>query len=99
MTWIRKNEPGADSLGHVWPEAGSVVEMPAEQAADLLSIQGAGFTEAEAPAKPAKRSKATTPAPDDGKAGDDETGAQSSADGSDDDQDGETDDDENDDDS
>ena len=86
MTWIRKNEPGADSLGHVWPEAGSVVEMPAEQAADLLSIQGAGFTEAEAPAKPARKPKATTPAPDAGKAGADGSDDDAETEGQDDDE-------------
>lgn len=42
---LRKEFPGSDSFGHVWPEAGAVVEVDDEHGRHLLRIQDAGFSE------------------------------------------------------
>jgi hypothetical protein len=44
MPHIRKALAGSDSYGHQWPEAGAVVEVTAEQAAELLAIPDGGFS-------------------------------------------------------
>jgi hypothetical protein len=44
MPLIRKDRAGNDSLGHTWPEDGSVVDMPHEEAEELLAIPDGGFT-------------------------------------------------------
>lgn len=49
MVWVKKNRAGSDSLGHVWPEDGAIVEVSAADAAKLLSIPDGGFSEAPAP--------------------------------------------------
>lgn len=41
---VRKALAGADSYGNTWPEDGSVVSVPYEQALDLIAIKDAGFT-------------------------------------------------------
>ena len=53
---VRK-ESGGTTITHrrvqyEWPEDGSVIEVPPEFGADLLSIRGGGFSEAPEP-KPA----------------------------------------------
>lgn len=42
---LRKEQAGSDSFGHVWETDGAVVEVPEEQAHQLLRIQDAGFSE------------------------------------------------------
>ena len=42
---LRKEQAGSDSFGHVWETDGAVVEVPEEQARQLLRIQDAGFSE------------------------------------------------------
>ncbi|MFE2832166.1 hypothetical protein ACFXI6_14130 [Streptomyces mirabilis] len=44
MPLIRKDRAGNDSFGHSWPEDGAVVEMPHEEAEELLAIPDGGFT-------------------------------------------------------
>ncbi|MFD9564348.1 hypothetical protein [Streptomyces sp. NPDC059994] len=44
MPLIKKDQAGSDSLGHVWPEDGAVVEMPHEEAEELLAIPDGGFS-------------------------------------------------------
>lgn len=44
MPLIRKDRAGSDSFGHTWNEDGAVVEMPHEEAEDLLAIPDGGFT-------------------------------------------------------
>lgn len=49
---LRKTQAGSDSFGHVWAEDGAVVEVPDEEARQLLRILDAGFSEvAPEPAK------------------------------------------------
>jgi len=50
MPHIRKAQAGSDSFGNTWDSDGSVVEVPHEQAEQLLAIDDAGFTLAEGPA-------------------------------------------------
>lgn len=52
MPYIRKDAAGADSLGHVWANDGDIVEMPHEDAEQLLAIPDGGFTLADGPAEP-----------------------------------------------
>lgn len=49
MPSIKKARAGSDSFGHVWPEDGSVVDVPADEAAVLLRIPDGGFTDVSAP--------------------------------------------------
>lgn len=49
MPLLRKAGGGSDSYGHVWKTDRSVVDVPDEQAADLLAIADAGFTVVTAP--------------------------------------------------
>lgn len=50
---LRKEQAGSDSFGHVWETDGAVVDVPEEQARQLLRIQDAGFSEvAEVPVTP-----------------------------------------------
>ena len=63
--WVRKQSGGTTithrRVQYEWPEDGSVIEVPPEFGADLLSIRGGGFSEAPAP----ERSEAVTePGPD-----------------------------------
>lgn len=51
MPLIRKELAGGDSLGHTWAEDGAVVEMPHEQAEELLAIPDGGFTLVTPPAE------------------------------------------------
>jgi hypothetical protein len=44
MPRIRKEAAGNDSRGHTWPQDGAVVEMPHEEAEELLAIPDGGFT-------------------------------------------------------
>jgi hypothetical protein len=44
MPLIRKDTAGNDSRGHTWAEDGAVVEMPHEEAEELLAIPDGGFT-------------------------------------------------------
>jgi hypothetical protein len=44
MPLIRKDRAGNDSLGHTWTEDGAVVDMPHEEAEELLAIPDGGFT-------------------------------------------------------
>jgi hypothetical protein len=60
MTFLRKHAAGADSFGNTWPEDGAVIEVDAEQAAVLLSIPDAGFSEV---AEPEQISEAPQPEP------------------------------------
>lgn len=47
---LRKEQAGSDSFGHVWETDGAVVEVPEEEARQLLRIADAGFSEvAEVP--------------------------------------------------
>lgn len=47
---LRKEQAGSDSFGHVWEADGAVVEVPEEEARQLLRIADAGFSEvAEVP--------------------------------------------------
>lgn len=64
MLHVRKALAGSDSFGHVWPEPGSVVEMPGWQARELLAIKDGGFTLVEDEPKPAGPAKVTEPAPE-----------------------------------
>jgi len=61
---LRKAQAGSDSFGHVWAEDGAVVEVPDEEARQLLRILDAGFSEvAPEPAKALDESPpARTPA-------------------------------------
>jgi hypothetical protein len=67
MPHIRKARAGNDSFGNEWPEDGAVVDVPVEQAAELVAIPDGGFSEASAPGEPATQ--------DDGGQGDAETGS------------------------
>ncbi|BFP50024.1 hypothetical protein KCMC57_63920 (plasmid) [Kitasatospora sp. CMC57] len=49
MPHVRKLAAGSDSHGHVWEYDGAVVEMPHEQAEELLAIPDGGFTLADGP--------------------------------------------------
>ncbi|MGW2520443.1 hypothetical protein ACWC09_26210 [Streptomyces sp. NPDC001617] len=44
MPLIRKDQAGSDSFGHTWDDDGAVVEMPHEEAEELLAIPDGGFT-------------------------------------------------------
>lgn len=44
MVKLRKEQAGSTSLGHHWPEDGSVVEVPDHHAVDLLAIPDGDFT-------------------------------------------------------
>jgi hypothetical protein len=44
MPLIRKDRAGSDSFGHAWDEDGAVVDMPHEEAEELLAIPDGGFT-------------------------------------------------------
>ena len=46
---VRKAHAGSDSFGHVWERDGDVVEMPYEQAAELVAIPTAGCTIVDPP--------------------------------------------------
>jgi len=76
MPFIRSTVPGASSYGTTWPLAGSVAEVTAQEAADLLRIDPARFTEVIPEKKPetepddpevtepaAGRSEVTEPSP------------------------------------
>lgn len=41
---VRKNGPGSSSHGHVWPTAGHVLDIPAEDAAELVQIAPHDFS-------------------------------------------------------
>lgn len=56
MPHIRKAQAGSDSFGNVWDRDGAVVEVPHEQAEQLLVIDDGQFTLADEPAE--------TPVPD-----------------------------------
>lgn len=60
MPLIRKDRAGSDSLGHSWPKDGSVVNMPHEEAEELLAIPDGGFTLAPPDAEDSPK-----PSPDD----------------------------------
>lgn len=45
MTALRKASAGSDSYGNVWPRPGAIVDVPPDQAAVLLRIADADFTE------------------------------------------------------
>src|ERR1700693_3078436 len=45
MPLIRSTLPGSSSYGTLWPEAGSVAEVSAQEAAELLRIEPGRFTE------------------------------------------------------
>lgn len=47
---ICKARAGSSSHGHTWPTDGAVVEVPYEDACELLRIPDGGFTEAPAEA-------------------------------------------------
>lgn len=49
---VHKAQAGADSFGNTWPEDGSVVPVPYEQAVILLAIQDGGFSIVDTPAEP-----------------------------------------------
>jgi hypothetical protein len=61
---VRKQSGGTTithrRVQYEWPEDGSVIEVPDEFGADLLSIRGGGFSEAPAPEPEA----VTEPGPD-----------------------------------
>jgi hypothetical protein len=40
---VRKRRAGSDSLGHVWVHDDDTVEMPYDQAMQLIAIRDAGF--------------------------------------------------------
>lgn len=42
--FVRKARAGADSYGNHWPGDGDVLDLPAAQATDLVSIPDGGFT-------------------------------------------------------
>jgi hypothetical protein len=44
MPYVRKDTAGSTSLGHTWPEDGAVVEMPHDEAEELLAIPDGGFS-------------------------------------------------------
>jgi hypothetical protein len=43
---LRKERAGVDSFGNVWATDGAIVDVPDEQARELLRIPDGGFTEA-----------------------------------------------------
>lgn len=52
MVLIRKSKPGADSFGHEWPDAGSVVDVDPGEAQQLLAISDGGFSVADPDPEP-----------------------------------------------
>lgn len=67
---LRKATGGSTVLGYTWEHDGDVVEVPDDIAAELLSIRGAGFSQALAEpeprpviTEPAPRAEVTEPAP------------------------------------
>lgn len=52
MPHIRKAQAGSDSFGNTWDSDGDVIDVPHEQAEQLLAIDDAGFTLADGPAEP-----------------------------------------------
>lgn len=60
---VRKALAGADSYGNTWPEDGSVVSVPYEQAVNLLVIKDAGFTLVDEPADEPEPEAAPEPVP------------------------------------
>jgi hypothetical protein len=40
---VRKYNPGSSSHGHVWEEAGQILDIPAEDAADLMRVAPGEF--------------------------------------------------------
>jgi hypothetical protein len=65
MPYIRSTVPGSSSYGTTWPTAGSVAEVSATEAADLLRIDPARFTEALPEEKPAPVPEVPVRVPDD----------------------------------
>ena len=51
MPYIRKDTAGSTSQGHVWPEDGAVIEIPHDDAEELLVIPDGGFSLADAPSE------------------------------------------------
>jgi hypothetical protein len=63
MPHIRKAQAGNDSFGNEWAKDGSVVEVPYEQAVELLAIGDGGFSEVDGTgAEPVE--EPTSPDPD-----------------------------------
>lgn len=50
MPYLKKAWPGSDSFGHEWPTPDTAVEVTAEEASALLTIQDGGFSEVAPPA-------------------------------------------------
>lgn len=66
MTALRKASAGSDSYGNVWPRPGAIVDVPPDQAAVLLRIADADFTEVPEAAEVfigALETKAAVPSP------------------------------------
>lgn len=42
--YVRKTHAGSTSRGRVWPADGAVLELPSEEAGDLLAIPDGGFS-------------------------------------------------------
>lgn len=57
------SETASSFRGYVWPHAGAVVEMPDDEAAELLAIAGPDGGYAVLPAKRAARKPVSEPAP------------------------------------
>lgn len=50
--YVKKRKPGGSSHGYQWPKGGEWVEMPADHAHELVTIQPEEFTaEPELPAR------------------------------------------------
>lgn len=58
---VRKLRAGNDSYGNCWEEDGSVVEVPYDQAMDLVAIPDGGFSVADEDGRP--EGTITEPAP------------------------------------
>jgi hypothetical protein len=50
--FVQKARAGSDSYGNHWPVDGHVLDLPTEQAVDLLSIPDGGFSAATAAEPP-----------------------------------------------
>ena len=73
MVWVRKEQAGSDSFGNTWDAAGAVVDVPYDEAVELLSIKDGGFSEGTAPV-PADADGTADPDTDDDPDGPDANG-------------------------
>src|SRR5437588_9378044 len=60
---VRKHRAGSDSFGHTWPGDGSVVDVPLDEAGQLVSIPDGGFSIVDDPAPEPARDVDESPPP------------------------------------